>query len=105
MTRRAPGTAQDDLQDGSRYPKMSHNGFLCVLPTSLIQAIPLGIVSGWAGGGSRSVNHPTSPLGRRWSKAFSLSTPFFPFGEGFTPPLPPSPIDLDEGFCGSLGRP
>eukprot|EP00959_Pyramimonas_sp_CCMP1952_P274813 5744960-Pyramimonas_sp.AAC.1 len=26
MTPRAPGGAQDDLQDGSRYPKMSHNG-------------------------------------------------------------------------------
>eukprot|EP00959_Pyramimonas_sp_CCMP1952_P285152 5962146-Pyramimonas_sp.AAC.1 len=29
---------------------MSHNGFLCALPTSLIEAIPLGIVSGWASG-------------------------------------------------------
>eukprot|EP00959_Pyramimonas_sp_CCMP1952_P150098 3140820-Pyramimonas_sp.AAC.1 len=39
---------------------MSHNGFLCALPTSMIEAIPLGIVSGWVGGdyfwsaGSRS---------------------------------------------------
>eukprot|EP00959_Pyramimonas_sp_CCMP1952_P369432 7738010-Pyramimonas_sp.AAC.1 len=36
---------------------MSHNGFLCVLPTSLIEAIPLDIVSGWAGGDSRSDNN------------------------------------------------
>ena len=33
--------------------------------------------------------NPTSPLGRRWSRAFPLPTPFFPFGEGFTPPLTP----------------
>eukprot|EP00959_Pyramimonas_sp_CCMP1952_P461109 9481058-Pyramimonas_sp.AAC.1 len=57
MTPRAPGRAQNDLQDGSKYPKMSHNGFLCVLPTSLIEALPLDIVSGWAGGDSRNVNN------------------------------------------------
>eukprot|EP00959_Pyramimonas_sp_CCMP1952_P211139 4418887-Pyramimonas_sp.AAC.1 len=56
MTPRAPGRAQGDLQDGSRYPKMSHNDFLFVLPTSLIQAVSLGVVSGGAGGDSRSVN-------------------------------------------------
>ena len=38
--------------------------------------------------------NPTSPLGRRRSREFPLPTPFFPFGEGFTPPLPP-PLDLD----------
>ena len=34
---------------------------------------------------------PTSPLGRRWFRSFPLPTPFFPFGEGFTPPPTPSP--------------
>ena len=31
------------------------------------------------------------PSGRRWFKEFPLPTPFFPFGEGFTPPPTPSP--------------
>ena len=31
------------------------------------------------------------PSGRRWSREFPLPTPFFPFGEGFTPPPTPSP--------------
>ena len=33
----------------------------------------------------------TSPLRRGWSREFPRPTPFFPFGEGFTPPPTPSP--------------
>ena len=36
-------------------------------------------------------DNPTSPLGCRWSRELPLPTPFFPFGDGFTPPPTPSP--------------
>ena len=35
--------------------------------------------------------NPTSPLGREWFREIPFPTPFFPFGEGFTPPPTPSP--------------
>ena len=43
------------------------------------------------GAGERESGSPTSPLGRRWFRAFPLPTPFFPFGEGFPPPPYPLP--------------
>ena len=41
----------------------------------------------------RATRHGEShqPSGRRWSREFPIPTPFFPFGEGFTPPPTPSP--------------
>ena len=35
--------------------------------------------------------NPTSPLGREWFREIPFPTPFFPFGEGFTPPPTPCP--------------
>ena len=43
--------------------------------------------------------NPTSPLGVEWFRVSHLySTPFFPFGEGFTPPPYPLPMGLQGGW-------
>ena len=51
--------------------------------------------------------NPTSLLGRRWSRALPLPTPFFLFGEGFTLPLTPL-AHFSFGVvlcCGGLNAP
>ena len=44
--------------------------------------------------------NPTSPLGVGGLRSFLFHLPFFPFGEGFTPPPTPSPGPWKEGIAG-----
>eukprot|EP00959_Pyramimonas_sp_CCMP1952_P325725 6817612-Pyramimonas_sp.AAC.1 len=62
MTPRVPGGVRDDLPDGPRYPKTSHAVFLCVLPTSLVEATSLGhrFWMGWWGFAKRQQFSPKS---------------------------------------------
>ena len=49
--------------------------------------------------------NPTSPLGVGGLGRFLFHPSLFPFGEGFTPPPLPPPLDLDGGFRDPLERP
>ena len=56
-------------------------------------------------GAAGPLGNPTSPLGRRWFKAFLLQSSPLPLrGEVYPSPLPP-PLDLDGAFRDALERP
>ena len=47
---------------------------------------------------------PPALYGDRWFSEPPLPTPFFPFGEGFTPRPNLLPLDLEEAFREGLER-